>query len=155
MKSPHLTDAQADLSLYWTCIYLKIKCTWLLSSHSIVSCCISHHIEHHKIHVHVLFIVYVFLFPITTFSRGHYEEYFSEIFNFGPVVKEEMSFKDISIFNSGCHFVQWSRMVCAIWQRALSRIFLRNKFEIRPVVKDMLFKGISIFSLVAILFIGA
>ena len=35
------------------------------------------------------------------------------------------------------------------------KYFLRNNFEIGPVVKGMLFKDISIFSLVVILFCGA
>ena len=34
-------------------------------------------------------------------------------FKFGLVV-EEILFKDISIFSSCDHFVQWSRMICAI-----------------------------------------
>ena len=34
---------------------------------------------------------------ILQFGRGYYEEHFCEI-EFGPVVKDQMSFKDISIF---------------------------------------------------------
>ena len=40
------------------------------------------------------------------FVRGHYEEHFCEIIlNLDPVVKEEMSLKDISFFRSDGHFI--------------------------------------------------
>ena len=35
-------------------------------------------------------------------------------FEFVPVVKEILS-KDYSILSSGCHLVQWSKMVCAFF----------------------------------------
>ena len=42
-------------------------------------------------------------------------EHFCEIFfEFRPVVREKMLFKDISNFSSGSHFVQLGRAVCAI-----------------------------------------
>ena len=55
--------------------------------------------------------------PLCNFSRGHFEEYFSEIIlNFGPVVKEKMSLKDIlfltlvaSLFSGAEWFVQFSK----------------------------------------------
>ena len=45
------------------------------------------------------------------FGRGFNEEHLN--IEFRPVVKEEMTFKDISYFNSGGNFVLWSRRVCA------------------------------------------
>ena len=48
-----------------------------------------------------------------TFLRNH--------FKFGHMVQEETSFKDISIFNSGGHFDQWSLTVCGILIRGIMR----------------------------------
>ena len=57
-----------------------------------------------------------------------------------------MLFKDISIFNSGGHFVQQSG---AVWTILFVGITSNIKFfceiEYVPVVKEILFKDISIF----------
>ena len=54
-----------------------------------------------------------------------------------------MTFKDIFIFSSGSHFVQWRRMVCAILVEGFKKTFLRNYFDLG---QEMLFKDISTFS---------
>ena len=46
----------------------------------------------------------------------------SNYFKFGPVVQEQMLFKDYSIFSSGGHFVWRSGSICAI----LLEINMRN-----------------------------
>ena len=57
-----------------------------------------------------------------------------------------MSFKDISIYSCGGHFVQWSGTVCAINVEGIMRAFMQNNFEFWPMIKEMLLKDISIFS---------
>ena len=37
-----------------------------------------------------------------------------QLFKFGPVVQEELEFKDISILSFGCHFVQQRGTSCAL-----------------------------------------
>ena len=54
------------------------------------------------------------------FDGGHYYKPFCEI-KFGPVPKEEISFKDISTFSSGRHFVLQSGNVCAIFVKGIVR----------------------------------
>ena len=47
-------------------------------------------------------------------GRGRYEEHLGNYFEFGPVDKKDISFKDISAFTSGGHFFQQRETVCAI-----------------------------------------
>ena len=42
-------------------------------------------------------------------------------FEFGPVVHQEMLFKDISYLGSGDPFVQWSRTICEILVKGIMR----------------------------------
>ena len=51
---------------------------------------------------------------LCNFSRGHYEKYFCDIiFEFGPVIQEEMLFLRLfSILSSVSPFVQWNRTIC-------------------------------------------
>ena len=44
---------------------------------------------------------------------------------FGPVLKEEVSFKDISISSSDGHFVLWSRTVCASLVEGITNISVK------------------------------
>ena len=52
-----------------------------------------------------------------------YEEHFCEDFKFGPVVQQEMLFKDIYIFSSGSgsYIIQRSRTVCEFLVDGLMR----------------------------------
>ena len=44
-----------------------------------------------------------------------------KIFDFGPVVQEEMPFKDIFIWRSGGPFIQRSGTICAILVEGIMR----------------------------------
>ena len=57
-----------------------------------------------------------------------------------------MSFKHISIFSSGGHFVQRRGMVCETLVGEIISIISVILFEFGPMVLEMLFKDISIFS---------
>ena len=54
------------------------------------------------------------------FGRGYQEEQFCEIiFEFGPVVQEEMSFKIVLVWSSGSPPVWWSGTICAILKEGI------------------------------------
>ena len=53
--------------------------------------------------------------------------------SFWPVVNE-MSFKDISIYSSDGHFVQWSKTVCAIMVEGIMRNISMESFLIWNIV---------------------
>ena len=62
----------------------------------------------------------------------------------GPVVMEEMSLKDCSIFSPCRHLVQGSG---TIWAILIQRSFLKSFIKIRKaVMEEMSFKGFSISS---------
>ena len=64
---------------------------------------------------------------LCNFGGGHYIKHsMNNYFEFRPVVK--MLFKDISIFNSGNHFIQCSRTVCAILVESIMRIISVKMF---------------------------
>ena len=48
---------------------------------------------------------------LRNFKGGPYEEYFDNYFEFGPVIQEEIPFKD---FSCGGHFVQLSGTILGI-----------------------------------------
>ena len=57
---------------------------------------------------------------LCNFGSEHYYKHFCEtIIQRRPVFKEEMPFKNISMFLSGGHFVQQSRAIWAILYRVL------------------------------------
>ena len=68
-----------------------------------------------------LFVLTVDPNVLCNFGGGHYIKHsMKKYFEFRPVVK--MLFKYISIFNSGSHFIQWSKTVCAILVESITRI---------------------------------
>ena len=64
----------------------------------------------------------------------------------GPVVKE-MSLKGISIFTSGGHFIQQSRMICAILVEGIIRTISAKFFDFGPVIQEEMFKDICYLQL--------
>ena len=61
---------------------------------------------------------------LCNFRRGPYEKHFE----FGPVVQEEMLFKEFFIYISGCLYVKASRYICAILVDGISRNISVRKF---------------------------
>ena len=64
------------------------------------------------------------LFSITnilcTFHRGHYWEYIFEIiFNLDQLIRSLYRLKILSIFSSGEHLIQWSRMICVFLEEGI------------------------------------
>ena len=54
-----------------------------------------------------------------------------KLFEFGPVVQEEMSFKRFLIWSSGRPFVQWSRTIYAILKKGIIGNIHVKLYEIR------------------------
>ena len=48
---------------------------------------------------------------------------------FGPVVQEEVQFKEFSIFSSGGHFGQWSGTICAILEEGFVGNIIISYFD--------------------------
>ena len=59
-------------------------------------------------------------------------------------------FKDFSMFNSGCYFLQWCRTICAILVERIMKYICIIIFKIEPVVQEMLFKDFLLLALAAI-----
>ena len=58
---------------------------------------------------------------LCNFGRGRNEEQFCKICEFGPVVKEKMSFKDNFHFKLWWPFFQQSEIACAILVEGIMR----------------------------------
>ena len=69
-----------------------------------------------------LFFVSFLIVSVSVFSWIHRtKDSRGPVASFGPVIKGEMSFIDISLFSSGDHFVQRTRAICAILVEGIMR----------------------------------
>ena len=67
---------------------------------------------------------------LCNFGRGHHEEHFCDFyFEFRPVVKEKMTFKDISYLELWLPFDQWFGTICEILVEGIMRKTSATYFE--------------------------